>query len=160
MRREWAQRFPVFVLLTVASHSSLHESILQRLRHVLPAYRIGPGQIGNRARQLDDEWLHWGLYAIAFLEGDRQTMAQEVEWARGKLAALLMLGVQAAIEGKLQASGQFLRQASDLAARAGLGEVAARLHATEGYYRALLGDTRGAPCVSGPLRAVSGRGNA
>ena len=80
------------------------------------------------SRGLDATDFHLGRYAIAFLESDTQTMAQEASSAAGKPYAhemLVLEAVTAAYTGRLHVAEGLFRQAQDTARTQGPREAAA-----------------------------------
>ena len=81
------------------------------------------------SRQLDDDTLHAGLYALAFLDGDLRHMAAQAKWydRRPELQhEILSLEADTqAYGGHLASARQLTRQAVDAAVRAGNPEAAA-----------------------------------
>jgi serine/threonine protein kinase/Flp pilus assembly protein TadD len=80
-------------------------------------------------RRLDNPFLHDERYAIAFLEGDAEEMARQVEWAAGKQGAEdLLLSAQSDTEafyGHLEKARELSERAVGSASRNDLRETAA-----------------------------------
>ena len=95
-----------------------------------------------RARGIDSEDLHLGRYIIAFLEGDTQTMKQQVAWAADKPANQVLLAANAstlAYSGRLRAAEVMFQQAEDAARNYGRKESAAQWQASAALVNAEYG---------------------
>jgi tetratricopeptide (TPR) repeat protein len=81
------------------------------------------------ARHLDDAGLHTIIQEIAFLQGDANTMQQQLQWGMGKPGIEdVFMSAQADIEaaaGHIRKAREFSRRATDSAARSGSKETAA-----------------------------------
>ncbi len=88
----------------------------------------------SRARYLDEAQLRWIRYRLAFLQGDRVTMGEQVAWATGKPTEDWILSEQAntaAYYGHLRSAGEFCRRAVRSARNAGREESAAQWRARQ-----------------------------
>jgi serine/threonine protein kinase/tetratricopeptide (TPR) repeat protein len=107
--------------------------------------RFGEAREGlNRALQmgLDDPRMHARLYELAFLEHDREGMQRQLTWRHGLPEEYVAADLQtatAAFLGHWRESQASARHAIDLAMRADLSEVAARIAAEAGVRAAALG---------------------
>jgi predicted Ser/Thr protein kinase len=81
-------------------------------------------------RKLDDPFLHDGMYAVAFLEGDGEEMKRQAAWAASKAGAEdLLLSAQSDTEaqhGRLEKARKLSRQAVESARRRDQKETAAQ----------------------------------
>jgi len=81
-------------------------------------------------RKLDDPYLHDGIYAVAFLEGDAEEMKRQVAWAASKVGAEdLLLSAQSDTEagqGRLEKARELSRQAVESARQRDQKETAAQ----------------------------------
>ncbi len=80
------------------------------------------------AKKWDNEYLHYWLYAVAFIGDDRDAMAENLAWFSGRSDEYIALSLQAgtaAFRGQWRKSQDFVRQAVHLASRSGAREVAA-----------------------------------
>lgn len=113
--------YPDGVLL----HSDLMEDYiaLNLLDRAKATYELALG------RNLDHAFLHADRYAVAFLEGDRKEMDQQVAWSVGKPGAEdLLLSLESdtcAFQGNLKKARQYSRRAAESASRADQKETAA-----------------------------------
>jgi tetratricopeptide (TPR) repeat protein len=100
------------------------------------------------SQNLETTALHTFLYQIAFVNGDREAMQQQLSWANGKpdeYAGLDWQAGAAAFAGHWRQSQDFSRRAVDLATRSDAKEVAARYAAEAALRSAVCGqcaDTR------------------
>ena len=99
----------------------------------------------NQARDhgIDNRDLRQLLYIIAFSEGDRATMVQQVQWANGKPDEPFMLALQgsaAAYSGRLEEAREFYRQAVTAAQRRSLSTAVADFAADAGRWEACSGN--------------------
>ncbi len=82
-----------------------------------------------RAVNYEGEVLHWGIYLLAFYQGDTAEMERQVAWAAGKPGSEdLLLASQADTEayfGRLVKARDFSRRAVDAAVRANSKETGA-----------------------------------
>jgi Tfp pilus assembly protein PilF len=86
---------------------------------------------------------HFLLYQLAFASGERQLMARQSEWARGRPDEHLMLlasAQAAASEGRLREARGTYQAAAGHALRAGLRETAAAIASAEALTEALFGN--------------------
>ena len=93
----------------------------------------------------DSENIHAILHWIAFLQGDLQTVRQEVDWSKGRQVEQYMLAGEAGIaafSGKLKEARSDLNQAAAIARRAGLLDSAADFQSYEAYIEVLFGNDR------------------
>jgi tetratricopeptide (TPR) repeat protein len=95
------------------------------------------------ARKLDNPIYHRGLFWIAFFQGDREAMKQQIDWYKGKPGEYEGLALQAqfaAFSGQLRAARDFSRRAINAAQGRNFNEIAST-YATESAVReALLGN--------------------
>jgi serine/threonine protein kinase/Tfp pilus assembly protein PilF len=95
-------------------------------------------------RKLDHPFLHFNLYAVAFLQNDAAGMEQQVTWSAGKPGVEdLLLGLDAdtaAYAGRLRDAREFSRRAIDSAERAQEKEAAATYSAVSALREALFGN--------------------
>ena len=97
------------------------------------------------AMNFDFSDIHERLYLIAFDEGDREAMRRHAAWAAGRPEEYKMLSIQGRTEayfGKLQKARDLMRQAAELAERAGFKENAAGITATEALIEASFGNPK------------------
>ncbi len=76
----------------------------------------------------DAQFLHWGVYLIAFVKGDIATMQRQVDWAIAKSNGsdnLYAQGDTAAFAGQLRKSKEFFNRAIEIEQRRGLKGTAA-----------------------------------
>jgi serine/threonine protein kinase/Tfp pilus assembly protein PilF len=95
------------------------------------------------ADKLDGDFLRSRLYDLAFIQGDAETMRQQIEWANGKgyeRPALNWEAGTAAFNGQLRTARDLDRRASELAERNGLKEAATRIAAQGSLRDAFFGD--------------------
>jgi serine/threonine protein kinase/tetratricopeptide (TPR) repeat protein len=94
-------------------------------------------------RKLDHPHFHIDLYGIGFLHDNVTAMAQQVEWARGKVGTEdVLLALQAdtaAYSGRINEARELSRQAIDSAGRAQNAEAAATYSALSALREALVG---------------------
>ncbi len=91
---------------------------------------------------LNDPRMHARLYELAFLQHDQAGMQRQLDWARGRPEEYVAADLQtatAAFLGRWDESQASARRAIELATRADLPEVAARIAAEEGLRAAALG---------------------
>ncbi len=96
-------------------------------------------------QKLDSMLLHFGLYEIAFAQGDRAAMQRQVDWAAGKPQEYLFLFFRAqavAFSGRLQQAREAFHRSVDLAEQGHLKEFAADIRAVEALTEAEFGNTR------------------
>jgi serine/threonine protein kinase/tetratricopeptide (TPR) repeat protein len=94
-------------------------------------------------RKLDSESIHDALFLTAWFQEDRQAMAREVDWAKGKPEEYSMVWVQAipaSFDGKMREVRRLAAAASQLAQQGGLKEVAAGYHFQLGLIEATFGN--------------------
>jgi eukaryotic-like serine/threonine-protein kinase len=102
---------------TVAGYNNLmsHYTALNRLEEAKTAYQRA------KARNLDNPFLHWNLYGIAFLQKDAAEMQRQATWAAGKpQGENLLLSAQSDTEayaGHLDRARELTRQAMQSAAQ-------------------------------------------
>jgi tetratricopeptide (TPR) repeat protein len=100
------------------------------------------------AHKLDGGFLRACSYLLAFLEGDRAQMEQQVSWAAAKPGVEdLLLSMQSDTEafyGRMSAAQDFSRRAVDSAIRAGSKETAALWQANAALREAEVGDVSSA----------------
>jgi serine/threonine protein kinase/Flp pilus assembly protein TadD len=85
-----------------------------------------------QAQNLDTTPFHYGLYLIAFAQGDAAGVKQNLDWMGGKSNEYEALDWQAktsSFAGQLRRARELSRNAIDLASRAGLNELAAQFRA-------------------------------
>jgi tetratricopeptide (TPR) repeat protein len=108
-----------------------------------------------RQQGVDNRDLRHLLYLIAFGEGDRATMVQQAQWARGKQEEAFMLALQgnaAAYAGRLEEAREFFRQAVSTAQRRDLKNAAADFTADAARWEACSGNCdRALEYVSSPI---------
>src|SRR5262249_15292884 len=88
---------------------------------------------------------HLLLYQLAFINGDRVGMQQQIDWAGGKPDEYVALDWQtgaAAFAGQWQRAQELSRRAIDLTARGDIKEVAARYATEQALRGAVFGDCR------------------
>jgi hypothetical protein len=100
-------------------------------------------EIVERALQqkLDTTFFHSRLYTIAFVEGDRAAMQQQIDWGKGQPDEYVALDWQtgaAAFAGQWRQGQDFARRAIDLATRSNNREVAAQYAAEQALRAAVL----------------------
>jgi eukaryotic-like serine/threonine-protein kinase len=122
-------------------------------RRLLVASYIGVGRLNEAKaayeaalqRKLRHPFFHADLYGIAFLENDKNMMAQQVAWSvdqPGMEDELLSLEANtAAYSGQLRYAREFSRRAMDSAERAGEKETRATYSAMSGLREALFGNS-------------------
>ena len=96
-------------------------------------------------RGLETPGTHVGLLWIAYLQGDREAMDQEKEWARGKPDEPEILEVEAAIAGaagKLHEARRLRDTAGELSRQGGLRDSAAGYLLNQAVVEAAFGKTR------------------
>lgn len=84
-------------------------------------------------KKWDNEYLHFWLYCVAFIENDESAMTENLVWFSGRSDEYIALNLQAgtaAFLGQWRKSQDAIRQAIHLASRSGAREVAA-LYAAE-----------------------------
>jgi serine/threonine protein kinase/tetratricopeptide (TPR) repeat protein len=95
-------------------------------------------------RNLEGDFLHWAIYQLAFLKGDRAEMERQVSWSAGKPGTEdLLLSFQSDTEayyGRLAKARDFSRRAVDAAARADSKETAAMWQVNAAMREAEFGD--------------------
>jgi serine/threonine protein kinase/predicted Zn-dependent protease len=102
---------------TVAGYNNLmsHYTALNRLEEAKAAYQRA------KARNLDNPFLHWNLYGIAFLQKDAAEMQKQSTWAAGKpQGENMMLSAQSdseAYAGHLGRARELTQQAMQSAAQ-------------------------------------------
>jgi eukaryotic-like serine/threonine-protein kinase len=97
------------------------------------------------ARHMDSGGFHNRLYLIAFLEGDAQAIARQVEWFTGRPDEYQIREMQArsfAFAGRRRQASEFFEQAAALAEARGLVAEKARILANEANLNATFGMTR------------------
>src|ERR1700722_546785 len=96
------------------------------------------------SKNFDSPALRISLYELAFLKSDAQGMAEQVSWGTGKTGSESVMLCQeastAAYAGKLGASRDFSRQASNSAQHAGDKEMSADCEAAAALREALYGN--------------------
>ena len=115
-----------------------------------------------RARNLDDGQLRWMRYRLAFMQGDRAAMKQQVAWAMGKLRTedwlLAEEAASAAYDGHFHTAREFSQRALGSARNAGGEETAAGWEARQALMEAEAGNAKRAPeMASVALGASPGR---
>jgi tetratricopeptide (TPR) repeat protein len=92
-----------------------HYTALNRLEEAKAAYQRA------KARNLDNPFLHWNLYGIAFLQKDAAEMQRQATWAAGKpQGENMLLSAQSDTEayvGHLDRARELTRQAMQSAAQ-------------------------------------------
>lgn len=86
------------------------------------------------AKKWDNEYLHYYLYSLAFIENDTAAMAENLAWFSGRSDEYLALNLQAgtaAFRGQWRKAQDLIRQAIHLASRSGAREVAAQYGAEQ-----------------------------
>lgn len=82
-----------------------------------------------RAKNIDNNSLHWDRYSIAFLENDQPEMQKQLQWASGKAGVedilLLFQSDTEAYQGHWRMAESYLSQAADSDRRHGLKETMA-----------------------------------
>ena len=81
------------------------------------------------AQNLDTTGLHWGLYLIAFAQGQADQMKQHLDWMAGRSNEYEALDWQAktsTFSGQLRKAKELSEQAIEMARRGNLNEVAAQ----------------------------------
>jgi len=106
-----------------------------------------------QARKLDDLQLHLTLYAIAFLQDDPSSMAEQQQWF-ARRAPVDNLGVQLAADteayaGHLTKARELTEQSIESAVRADNKETAAILHAIAAQREAAFGNAKQAELEAG-----------
>jgi tetratricopeptide (TPR) repeat protein len=94
-------------------------------------------------QKLDTASYHTGLYQIAFVNGDRAAIKQQLDWAVGKPSEYIAPDWQAQTEafaGHDLRAQEFSHRAIDLAAHRNLAEVAARYAAEQALRGAVFGE--------------------
>jgi tetratricopeptide (TPR) repeat protein len=95
----------------------------------------------------DVEFLHEERYQIAFLQHDEAVMQQQVDWAKGRRAPLMMMAAQystAAYLGQLEAARKLLNAAEQQALAVDNNDQAALMKAVVALYEAELGNLEAA----------------
>src|SRR4029077_3311292 len=98
-------------------------------------------------RKLDHRWLREQIYALAFLDGDKKEMEQQVAGAAGKSAEAALVGKQASTEGyygRLGKAREFTKRATALALGANFKKRAADLCVDASWREADLGNVTAA----------------
>ena len=97
-----------------------------------------------QAKQHDSSYMHFDLYRLAFLRNDAAGMAEQVQWATGKLDVedyILELEAQtAAYSGQLKQARDLSQRAIDSAMRARQKEIAANFEANAALREAVFGN--------------------
>jgi eukaryotic-like serine/threonine-protein kinase len=100
------------------------------------------------AAKIDYPYLHFYMYGVAFLQGDRAEMDRQAAWAMGKPGAEdWLLSEQADTEayaGHLAKAREFSRRAVDSARRNGVKEAAAMWEADAALHEAEFGEAAAA----------------
>jgi serine/threonine protein kinase/Flp pilus assembly protein TadD len=95
--------------------------------------------------KLDDDFLHWAIYQLAFVKGDAAEMERQVAWSAGKPGSEdLMLSFQSDTEayyGRLMKARDFSRRAVDSAVRNDSKETAALWQVNAALREAEFGNT-------------------
>ena len=186
----WARTYPrdPAPLVGIASGYTSRGDLERGLRAILQAYDLAPrrrfyaamvmdgyikldrfaeakatGQ-GHFSRGFDDWQVHQRLLQIAWIEGDRDSAAHEIQWFAGQPEEYLGLEYQASyarMRGQMRPSAELLERAADLARRRNLPDVAARLRAPHADEDALLGNCSAArkESVASPLRLALCQGS-
>jgi len=98
------------------------------------------------SRKLEDPAIHTDVYALAFLEGDRNAMKREMDWSVGKAGGEdAMLALQADTEayaGHLRKARELSRRATEAAQAASLAEPAAIWQGISALRDAVYGKTQ------------------
>jgi DNA-binding winged helix-turn-helix (wHTH) protein/Flp pilus assembly protein TadD len=165
----WARTYPrdpapvVFLGLIYARRGEFEEALSkwQEAYRMAPRRKLYPGGVMNGyirvdrfaeakavaekafAQGLDNPQLHRELLAIAYLQGDQEGAAKQIQWFIGKPEEYLNVVDQAAharMLGQLRKSRDLLQHAADLAQRQNLPDVAARLPDPDAAGDALLGN--------------------
>ena len=115
-----------------------------------------------QAKNLDSPDLRLDLYALAFLQNDKEGMTKQVDWAAGKPGIEdILLSFEAntaAYSGRLRKAREFSRWAVDSAERAEEKEVAASHEADAAVREALFGNaTEARQRAAGVLALSTGR---
>ena len=135
--RESIGLFPAFAW----PHLSLAQALLG-----LDRFREAKEALEQALRQKQDTTeYHRILYQIAFIDGDRAGMQQQIDWTSGKLDEYVALDWQtgaAAFAGQWRRAQELSRRAIDLAARGDTKEVAAQYATKQGLRGAVFGDCR------------------
>ena len=112
-----------------------------------------------QAKNLDSPDLRLDLYALAFLQNDKEGMTKQVDWAAGKPGIEDMLlsfeADTAAYSGRLRKAREFSRWAVDSAERAEEKEVAASHEADAAVREALFGNATEARQRAAAVLALS-----
>ncbi len=80
-------------------------------------------------KKWDNEYLHYWLFCVAFIEKDQPAMVKNLAWFSGRSDEYIALNLQtgtAAFQGQWRTSQDFARQANHLASRSDAREVAAQ----------------------------------
>ncbi len=114
------------------------------------------------AAKLEGDLLHWGIYQIAFLDGDTGEMERQVAWAAGKPGSEdILLSFQSDTEayyGRLSKARDISRRAVDAAVRNDSRETAALWQVNAALREAEFGNTTAAKeAVTTALALAPGR---
>ena len=95
-------------------------------------------------RKLDNAYIRQNLYYVAFVQGDQQTMRQQLAWATGRAGEEdLLLSAQSDTEaffGRLAKAREYSRRATESARHADAAETAALWQATAAVREAEFGN--------------------
>jgi serine/threonine protein kinase/tetratricopeptide (TPR) repeat protein len=126
---------------STAGHSLLAAALVGLNRFDEAKQTIAKAQ----AQKLDTTAMRRTLYRIAFVQGDTATMQEQIEWLKGKPDEYLAQGWQsetAGFSGQLRKSQDLSNQASQLAERLNLKDVAAQIAVGGATRDALFGDCK------------------
>ncbi|HJQ67349.1 MAG TPA: protein kinase, partial [Blastocatellia bacterium] len=99
----------------------------------------------GQANKIDSGGFHNRLYLLAFLKGDAQALARQVEWYTGRADEYQIREIQArsfAFAGRRRQASEFFAQAAALAESRGLLAEKARILANEANMNATFGMTQ------------------
>ncbi len=111
-----------------------------------------------RAQQLDSSRLHQRLLEIAYLEGDHQAAAREIQWYAGKPEEQDAFSVRAAAadaSGRRNEAQELYAQAAAAARRRAIMEAAERFEDANALAQALTGDCPAAKRLGRPGLALA-----
>jgi hypothetical protein len=113
----------------------------------------------TRARNLDEAQLRWTRYRLAFMQGDRAAMKQQVVWAMGKPRTedwlLAEEAAKAAYDGHLHTARESSERALESARIAGGEETAAGWEARQALMEAEAGNAKRAREMASAALGVS-----
>lgn len=158
--REWLPRSDLAMLCHhVGQYEKAAEEAQEAIRlnpHALPYFHLAVAFMGlNRleeakanfkealARGQDSIFTRSQLYRIAFIQGDRATMQQQIDWARGKPYEARMHyeeGKMALFNGQVRRAEKSFRRGTDLAEQRDAKAAAPRIHPEFAIWNSFFGN--------------------